>query len=559
MKGFGKELIGNRRDLSSSSRKKVELALAMHAQGNIKQAIIEYKQIISSGLEDPRVYSALGLISLKNSEIKQAIKYNLKSIDINPQYIHGYLNLGVIFFQIGNYDEAEKHTKQAIMINPKSTQAYLNLGEILLKKLELSQAKKEIRKAISLDKKLVIAYHMLSKILIEDEDYLEAEKVLKEVISISPKIPNSYFLLHELYLQSGYLNKAKKFLYKTIEIDSGFALAYYSLSRFSNSKKDEDLFDKLFKIDTKEIKSIKDKINIFFAKANILHKRKLYKKSAHFLKKANKLKLSIFKSSANELIQIANENLIKTKELKADQNKTSKENQECIFIIGMPRSGSTLIESILNSNKNVTDLGERPLIEMSLKRTLSNNQNSKGYKSFYKVYLEERSKFVKSNNITTDKYLYNYLYLGNILNSFPYAKVIHSFRHPLDNILSIYKANFFDGVRFSSSIEDCALVYVDHIKTIKEYQKRFPSKIYSLNYDLLVTNPDLEIRKLIKWLNWEWDDVYLYPQDANRNIKTASVLQARSPINSKSLGGWEKYRDLLKPASNLLKENNLID
>ena len=128
MKGFGKELISNRRDLSASSRKKVELALAIHAQGNIKKAIIEYKQIISSGIKDPRVYSALGAISLENTEINQAIKYNLKSIDINPKYIHGYLNLGVIFFQIGNYDEAEKHTRQAIMIDPKSPQAYLNLG-----------------------------------------------------------------------------------------------------------------------------------------------------------------------------------------------------------------------------------------------------------------------------------------------------------------------------------------------------------------------------------------------------------------------------------------------
>ncbi len=556
MKGFGKELVRNGEELNSSSRKKIESALAIHAQGKIKQAIIEYQQLIKSGIEDPRVFSALGLISLQNSDIKQAIKYNLKSLDINPKYIHGYLNLGVIFCQIGNYDKAEVYTKKALKIDPKITQVYLNLAEILYKKLELNKAEEVTRKAINLDPKLILAYHILAKILKEKEDYLEAKKVLNHVISLSPKIAKSYFLLHEVYLEIGNLDKAKEFLYTTISLDSKFASAYYSLSKFSNSKKDDDLFDKILRIDPQELISNKDKINILFAKSNILHKRQMYKESALSLKEANDLKLSMFKSSANQLIKIASDNLLKTKELKLYKNKSSNEVQECIFIVGMPRSGSTLTESILNANKRIIDLGERPLIEISLKKILTNKNGSK---SLYSRYLEERSKFIKSKSITTDKYLYNYLYLGNILNSFPLAKVIHSFRNPLDNILSIYKANFFDGVRFSSSIEDCARIYVDHITTIKEYQKRFPSKIYSLSYDLLVTNPDIEIRKLIKWLNWKWDDAYLNPQDTNRNIKTASVIQARSPINSKSLGGWEKYQDLLKPAIKLLKENDLIN
>ncbi len=97
------------------------------------------------------------------------------------------------------------------------------------------------------------------------------------------------------------------------------------------------------------------------------------------------------------------------------------------------------------------------------------------------------------------------------------------------------------------------------MKNIRFCKKRFPSEIYSLNYDLLVTKPDNEIRKLIKWLNWKWNDNYLSPQATNRNIKTASAIQARSPINSSSIGGWENYRDLLKPALKILKENDLID
>ena len=559
MKGFGKESSHKDKLLNITLSRKVEIALALHAKGETDKAYIFYSQIIRAGIEDPRVYSALGFIALQNSEIEKAIKYNLKSISINHKYAPGYLNLGVIYCQLGQFEEAEKNTRKAIKIDPKNIQSILNLGEILLKTLKLNEAEKELKKAIYLKPDLIEAYYSLSKILTEKEDYIEAEKVIKKVISISPETSKSYYLLHEVYLQKGNLDKAKEYLYKTIKLDKNFSSAYYSLSRLANDKKDELIYEKILKINISKIKSIKDKINILFAKSNILHRRKEYIDSANLLNKANALKLSIYKSSANQLLRISKDNLIKTKELRNHKYLISTEEKECIFIVGMPRSGSTLIESILYINKNVIDLGERPLIEISLKKMLGRKDKSNHCKYLYELYLKERNRFVKDNYISTDKYLYNYLYLGNILNSFPNAKVIHSIRNPLDNILSIYKAHFQEGVRFSSSIKDCARVYLDHLKTIEEYKKRFPTKIYSINYDLLVKNPDIEIRKLIEWLNWEWDDRYLSPHKVIRNIRTASVVQVRSPINSRSLNGWKQYKKMLEPAINELKENSLID
>ncbi len=559
MKGFGKEFSHKERKLNASSIKKIEYALAIHAKGDIKQAVIHYNQIIRSGIEDPRIYSALGLISLQNSEIEKAIKYNLKSIAINPKYAPGYSNLGALFCQIGNYDQAEQHIREAIKINPMVAKSFLNLGEILSKKFELNKAEEEIRKAISLEPNMIEAYYILSKILMGKEDYAEAEKVIKKVINISPKSPKSYFLLHEIFSQSGKLDSAKDSLYKTIELDSKFALAYDSLSRFPGCEKDLDLTYKLFSLNLKEIKSTQDKINILFAKSNILHRKKQYTESASFLTEANDLKLTIYNSTANQLINVSKNHLIKTLELNEGRKREVEKAKECIFIVGMPRSGSTLIETILNANQKVIGIGERPLIEISLKKILSLKKGSENYKSLDQLYLYERSKLVKSDYISTDKYLHNYIYLGYILNSFPYAKVIHCFRNPLDNILSIYKANFGEGIRFASSLKDCARVYINHIEIIKEYQKRFPSNIYSLNYDLLVTDPSIEIKKLIQWLNWEWDQSYLSPQNVNRNIKTASVVQVRSPINSNSLNGWEKYRKMLKPAIKELEKSNLMD
>ena len=134
------------------------------------------------------------------------------------------------------------------------------------------------------------------------------------------------------------------------------------------------------------------------------------------------------------------------------------------------------------------------------------------------------------------------------------AKIIHCFRNPLDNILSIYRANFAKGNEYASSLEDCTKIYLDQEKMMSKYKNRFRSKIYDLNYDSLVSNPNKEIKSLISWLNWQWDNSYLSPHLNTRSVYTASSVQVRYPINSQSIGGWMNYKEMLKPAIKILSQ-----
>ena len=123
-------------------------------------------------------------------------------------------------------------------------------------------------------------------------------------------------------------------------------------------------------------------------------------------------------------------------------------------------------------------------------------------------------------------------------------------------ILSIYRANFSKGNEYASSLVDCAKVYLDQEEVMTLYKKRFRSKIYDLNYDSLVNNPTQEIKSLISWLGWQWDDQYLSPHLNPRAVSTASNIEVRSPINSKSLGIWKNYKEMLKPAMEIIIQNN---
>ncbi len=266
---------------------------------------------------------------------------------------------------------------------------------------------------------------------------------------------------------------------------------------------------------------------------------------------ANNLKLILKPSNSNKIINKSQLLLIESD--KKEINKKEKRNYpQSIFIVGIPRCGSTLLESILSMNSIVDDLGEIKILEESFIEWKKQNKEL----TLSEIYWKKITHKIDKLTINTNKLLYNYQYAGIISSQIPNAKIIHCFRNPLDNILSIYRAHFARGNEYSSSLIDCTNIYLDQEKTMKEYKNKFRSKIYDLNYDLLVSNPNQEIKSLLSWLGWEWNDSYLTPHLNPRSVSTASSVQVRSPINSKSIGGWKNYKDMLKPAIELLTQND---
>ena len=447
----------------------------------------------------------------------EAAKYYLYLIKNGLKNYIVFSNYGTFLKEIGKHKEAEIELKKAITLNPKYANAYYNLGVLFLEKGNLSEAEINLRKAIELKSDFASAHYNLG------------------------------FILKNL----GKLQEAKLHIQKALEIDPQLTDAYLSLSTMRQTEKDQNWINQLFSESFLTNKNNIELINIFFGRANILHKRRNYKESAENLIKANNLKLSIFKSEANLLIK-------KTKKLKISSNNFQRNFQDysndpiSIFIVGLPRCGSTLVESILSLNSGVNDLGEVNIFEESYREYKQSDREA----TLAEIYKRNSQNNVAELTITTNKWLFNYQYAGIIARTIPNAKIIHCYRNPLDNILSIYRAHFSTGNIFSSSLVDCAQVYIDQEEIMDMYKKEFRPYIYDLNYDELVTNPLKEIKSLINWLRWEWNDNYLYPNQNQRAVFTRSNVEIRSPINSKSVGGWKHYKDMLKPAIEILTKKD---
>ena len=416
----------------------------------------------------------------------------------------------------GNIAEASTYYQFFINQGFKDHRIFLNSGEILKDLGRLEEAEIWIRRAISLKPDYGIAHNNLGNILRAKNKLKEAESCYCKAIALNPD----------------------------------FTKAYYNLSTLSYIDENKIWQKKLFSESFLKNKSKNDQFIIFFARANILHKKKNYKESAKCLKLANQLKMLIHPSNSDSLIKKSK--LLIVESNKANLNlKKQKYNLQSIFIVGMPRSGTTLAESIISMNSEVIDLGEINAFERSFKEW----KEKKGKVPLFDLYIQRVNKELKSH-ITTNKWLYNYQYAGIIASQIPNSKIIHCYRNPLDNILSIYRTNFAKDNEYSSSLIDCAIIYLDHEKVMKEYKKKFPQNIYNLNYDLLVQNPDKEIKSLINWLGWKWNKAYLNPHLSKRSVFTASDVQIRSKINSKSLGGWKNYKEMLKPAMKIITKND---
>jgi len=275
----------------------------------------------------------------------------------------------------------------------------------------------------------------------------------------------------------GHLKEAEQSLLKTIELNPNLAKAYYSLSLHKYSDEDKRWKDKLFSESILNTKSQKEQVDIYFARANILHKEKKYEDSARYLQLGNKLKLDINPSNSDTLINKSKLLLIESDKKEINQKEYTK-SSESIFIVGMPRSGTTLLESILSMRNDVCDLGEINILEESFLEYKKSKQDI----NLAELYNEKVNNKTQLN-ITTNKWLYNYQYAGIIAKLIPNAKIIHCYRNPLDNILSIYRAHFARGNDYSSSLVDCTRVYLNQEEIMTEYKNRFGSKIYDLNYD----------------------------------------------------------------------------
>jgi len=513
----------------------------------------------------------------------EAEKVLLLARNIDPSNSDLMYNFALLYSTMKKYDPSLFYINKAITLNSNNEIYKVLKGEIFIRKGCLDEALSILNplKTSDIDFSKIQAKNLISEIWIRKKRYFESEKVLKELIKEYPKLKLGYLNLSDLYIETkqldkginllenvlrifpdflpfyknsaliykskGEINLAREFFLKLIQENKFDYDSYYELSLIYDFKDHPEVKDFLLNININQLKS-SPKISVAFAISNILHKQKEYKKSSYFLKIANDEASKCAKSSYQVIIQ--NAEFFRSIAIEKLKSQHNNESNQLVFIVGMPRSGSTLLENVLSLNNQVVDMGEVDFLEESIK-------NVKNLNKVFNSYNEKIKEKFKGSKIYTDKNLFNYAYCSIIYKYFPNAKIIHCNRNPLDNILSIYRAKF-NSQPFSFSLDEISRLYVNHFEIMLEYKEKYGKIIYEYNYEALVKDPSSEIPKIISWLGWEWDDAYLSPHKNKRNVFTASNYQVRQKIYSSSIGIWKEYEELLAPATEIITANQIL-
>ena len=453
---------------------------------------------------------------------------------------------------LGKLQDAEISYRKAIQLNPDYGEAYSNLGIILSDLGSFKEAEFSVRKAIELDPKDAILHTNLGGILKVIRKFKEAEFSVRKAIELNPDYAEAYCNLGIILSDLGKLKEAEESLLHAIKINPNFGKAYFFLSNIGVSNRQKNWEEYLFSRNILNNQKNINLINIYFARANILEKKLKYTESSNMFMKANTLNRKIYGSN---YIQVKNEMKYFYEigqHIKSKQDRT-KNQLTSIFIVGLPRSGKTITESILSCNKSLLECGEdnallKAVVKYLNPKGIPNNQD------LYQLFVENISREISNKSYICTTTPDNYKFTGIIASQIVKSKVIYCFRNPLDNIKELFCSNIENKFTFKTSIIESAKILLSINELMENYKKVYNSKIYFLNYDKLVLDPENEIKLLLSWLGLEYKNDYLYPQlDPTTTINSEKT---NGLINTKYLNVWKNYEKLLQPAIEIITSNN---
>ena len=387
------------------------------------------------------------------------------------------------------------------------------------------------------------------KQLLSLNKFLEAKKLLQKLILNDPQNFEQLMLLAGLYRSIGKFNEAKETYLRIIELDNTHTVALRLLIDFLYENELSDFKKKLETLISKEISDQK-RVDLYFSLGILNEKLQKYKTSSEYFKKANNLKRKIKPFNFDNLDKHFQN--LKDVFTKLSFDKINSPNQKkIIFIIGLPRSGTSLVESILGSNKNIYSAGEIPNLKKIIRENFItgglldfekiNNKNN----SIYDQYINDINLKNIKEKIITDKNTENFKFLGIINTFFSNSKIIHCVRDPFENFCSLYKINFNStGLNWTNSEKEIFMYYKNYFELINLWKSKNINNVIDIKFEELLSDPDNTINRLLDFCDLERNDDYINFHKSNLLlIKTASANQARKPIQKENVFKYQKFRD----------------
>ena len=543
-------------------KKEVNYAVKLLTNGQINEALKIVEALIKKSPNVPLLYNIRGVCYQTIRELGNAIDDFSQATILKSDYAEAYCNLGVTYQEKGDLVSAVNAYKNAIDNDNNYPTAHNNLGKIFLASGEIDSSIEHLECAITLKSDFADAHNNLGSAFLRINKLNDAIKSYKKAIALKPDFAVANNNLGIAYLRTGDPKLASKFFENAITITPGYATAHHNLSGVKVYKEKDKQVSLIESLLIENNLSQKERIYLNFALAKAYEDLGNHEELFKHLNEGNRIRKKEMSNSIadseehNELIKLFfNSNNIKL---------TYRDSLPIrpIFIVGMPRSGTSLVEQIISSHHEVYGAGEvnnfhniiMPIIE---KHAVNENYNLKNdeFALIRKQYSNSLERFYANEKVITDKWILNFKTIGFILSAFPESKIVHLKRDARATCWSIYKHYFSDeGNRWAYDYQDLARFYKSYVGLMDYWHNLFPGKIYDISYEDLTSNQEKETRNLLKYCDLVWDEKCLNFYTNTRAVKTASAVQVRNKMYQGSSDVWRQYSEHLKPLLDALKQ-----
>ena len=523
-----------------------------HKQGSWNEAQQMYRQAIEYDRHHEHSYLQLARIV---TDIDDKIQVLVDGIRSNPSKLSISIALIQLYLSIEAPRKAEQICLDAMEFHPQDSSLRTEYVRVLIELQRWDEAERKIEK---IEEKSNTLYLCMLAVLRGKGKINQAISIAKEGLVHHQNSVELYNSLGVLLAEQGDFEQARRAYQKALLIEPENSAIQRHLSLIQGMNDEER--SHLNKIFTDEHAHREDRVHAGFALANALDKAKEYQEASKILHTSNMLhreglSYSVYWSGMH-MQKIQEHDQMFT----LDALDVSQEGPRPIFIVGLPRSGSTLTEQILSTHSRVEGIGEVSDLFDSIEEygpypeSLAKLSREDLY-NIRKRYLQKIAHRTHAP-VVVDKFLNNIWLVGLIRVIFPDAPILLMQRNPLDNALSMYQKLFTQGHLYCYSLEELGIYMNHHQRLVDHWSKT--KDVYVVDYERLVHHPKEQIRKLVHVCGLEFEDSLLRFYETQRSIRTASLFQVRQPISTRSVDKWKRYEVMLQPLREALEEKRMV-
>ena len=565
--GYYRQATEHNPALLASWNELYKLAVESKNRGSARHAKEKIEQLKSL----PNILLHINQI-LNEGNIKEAEKKCREFLKVNPTNTHAMSLLAEIASRLGHLNDSEFLLESAVKLNPEDSEIRKKYLLILRKRQKFSKTMEQADILVQQNPHNLSFQAQKAIEVMQNGDHEESIRLLENILEKAPLDPNTLTAKGHAEKTLGRTEDAIKSYQTAYNSKHDHGEAYFSLANLKTYKFDDEeisqMKNQLKRVDI----SIGDRTYFHFALAQACESIGDYDEAFYHLDHGNHIRKQQTKYSIEMM----------DKEMQAQINVCNKEffksmgeggfnTKDPIFILGLPRAGSTLIEQIIASHSMVDGTLELPNI-LTMAQDLRGEDIygtlGKYPGSMKNLTLTDREnmgkKFIKDTEMHrdsapmfTDKMPNNFRHIGLIHLIMPNAKIIDARRYPLDCCFSMFKQLFAQGQEFTYGLEEAGSYYNSYVKLMNHWDHILPNKILRVNNEDVIDDLEVQVRRILSFLELPFEDACISFHKTERSVRTASSEQVRQPINKKGMGRWKPYAKHLKPLINSIDKSLL--